>query len=126
MTTFNWVVERTKCSAQQVFKELELGVKEDADTMNSQRPPHAHYKFTVCQLAGGRFSVIREEPRGIPSVEFVLEGNQIRVSINDVVKFTATLTLNNEGQCRLKVKDAELEQWQFRRMALEDLFFGHA
>jgi hypothetical protein len=41
-----------------------------------------------------------------------------------MIQFTGALTLNNNGECRLRVKDEELEQWQVRRMALEELFFG--
>ena len=37
---------------------------------------------------------------------------------------SATLTLNRLGKCRLLVNEEELTQWQFRRMALEKLFFG--
>jgi hypothetical protein len=38
----------------------------------------------------------------------------------------ATLTLTNEGKCKLKVEGGEeLYDWQFRRMVLENLFFGN-
>lgn len=40
------------------------------------------------------------------------------------IKLRATITLNNEGRCMLKVDGEELEPWNVRRMALEDLFFG--
>jgi hypothetical protein len=38
---------------------------------------------------------------------------------------SARVTLNNIGRCMLVLDDGtELEQWQFRKMALEGLFFG--
>jgi hypothetical protein len=37
--------------------------------------------------------------------------------------FDVTLTFNDEGQCRLNVKEKECELWQVRRMALEELLF---
>jgi hypothetical protein len=40
-----------------------------------------------------------------------------------MVLFRASITLTNGGQCKLRVGEEELEQWQFRRMALEKLFF---
>lgn len=44
---------------------------------------------------------------------------------NVVIK--AELTLNNDGECKLKLKNSEeLDSWQFRRMALQQLFFGTA
>jgi hypothetical protein len=42
----------------------------------------------------------------------------------DKEKCIATLTLNNEGECRLLVNGQELEEWQFRKMMWEELFFG--
>jgi len=37
----------------------------------------------------------------------------------------ATVGLNDEGRCILRLEDmTELEQWQFRKRALESLFFG--
>lgn len=38
--------------------------------------------------------------------------------------FEATITLNDEGECRLKINGLERETWQVRRTALERLFFG--
>jgi hypothetical protein len=57
-------------------------------------------------------------------VNFSLEGDEIVVCAGNEIILRATITLNNEGRCMLKVDDEELEQWQVRRMALEDLFFG--
>lgn len=64
---------------------------------------------------------------GIPhrSVSFSLIGEVIvfRDDQKDV-SIAAGLTLNDSGECRLKVGSDERESWQFRRAALEDLFFG--
>ena len=39
-------------------------------------------------------------------------------------KWYATVGLNDEGRCVLRLEDGtELEPWQFRKRALEDLFF---
>jgi hypothetical protein len=37
--------------------------------------------------------------------------------------FEVTLTLSDEGECRLNVNEKERELWQVRRMALEELLF---
>jgi hypothetical protein len=59
------------------------------------------------------------------SVDFVCTRDEIQVSDDkDQLLYSASLTLNDEGKCRLRVGDKELTQWQFRRMALEKLFFG--
>ena len=62
------------------------------------------------------------------SVDFIRE--QDRITVNYVTNsnaekiFDASITLNNEGRCKLKVNEIELELWQVRRLALEKLFFG--
>jgi len=40
-------------------------------------------------------------------------------------RWAVAVGLNNEGRCVLKLEDgSEMETWQFRRRALEGLFFG--
>ncbi len=61
----------------------------------------------------------------VRSVDFALSKDRINVyNDKDEIMLAATITLNNEGKCRLVVEEEELTQWQFRRMALEKLFFG--
>jgi hypothetical protein len=43
---------------------------------------------------------------------------------NPPVDLSARVTLGDSGKCRLRVKEQTLRFWQFRRRALEDLFFG--
>jgi E3 ubiquitin-protein ligase DOA10 len=122
-SNFDWVRERANCSLGKVFKELELGAQGDIDTINSQRNPDDQIKFSLSK-SSGRFAVVRETTSfPLESVDFSLADDEIIVN-GSGVNFTATLTLNNKGQCRLKVNGEELEQWQVRRMALEELFFG--
>jgi hypothetical protein len=40
-------------------------------------------------------------------------------------QWSVTVGLNNEGRCVLRLEDiSELETWQFRKKALDALFFG--
>jgi hypothetical protein len=63
----------------------------------------------------------------IPRIDFVLEADAIVVEEHlgeqCAVKFRATPGLNNPGDCTLTVNGSELELWQVRRLALQDLFF---
>jgi hypothetical protein len=62
---------------------------------------------------------------GIIGVRFALGREAIDVYGNGVsVKFTATLTLNNDGECRFLVGREELNVWQVLRKGLEPLFFA--
>jgi hypothetical protein len=124
MTNFNWIKARADCSLAQVFKQLELGARNDVDTANAQRMAEDRHKFSISTSAG-RFSVTRESSRALPlSVDFSLESDEIVVCTGNEIILKATITLNNEGRCMLKVGDEELEQWHVRRMALENFFFG--
>jgi hypothetical protein len=42
---------------------------------------------------------------------------------NDLL-YDATLTLSDDGECRLKVNDKEYDLWQFRKLVLQGIFFG--
>jgi hypothetical protein len=126
----NWVQARADCSLQNIFKALELGAREDVEQMMSRLGSHDQIKFSVVP-GNKRFSVIRiDDPMTSISiaVDFIYARDEITVQTvsNDQcgVLFTVGITLDNNGRCKLKVKDAELEQWQVRRMALERLFFG--
>jgi len=56
---------------------------------------------------------------------FALAGKTIQVKNGDrEVLFEAGITLNDAGECKLRVDTEEVESWQFRRRALEELFFG--
>jgi len=121
---FDWVKARAACSIAVVFKELQMGVKADVEIANAL--PGREGQFKVAD--GGdsdHFAVVRDQPRGnTDSVEFVRSGGRITAAHSRTkAKVEATLTLNDDGECRLKVNGKEVGQWQFRRKALEDLFF---
>jgi hypothetical protein len=125
---FDWVHARSECSLPHIFKELEQGVRDDIEVAQSLVPPRYEIKFSMAQSSMKRFSTIRvDDPmRGISSsVDFVCTRDKIETyDENSQLLLSASLTLNNEGKCRLLVNDTELTQWQFRRKALEKLFFG--
>jgi len=131
-SNLDWVKVRAECSIHHVFKELELGVHEDIEKMQSFVKPDETIKFSVVKTSSGRFAAMRvNNPFSTSqSVYFVCKNNEISVhedgSFGEELRMTATLTLTNDGHCKLKVGDEELYQWQFRRMALERLFFGAA
>jgi hypothetical protein len=129
--TFNWVKERHACSLLVVFKSLEHGVREDVMTIESLTDPREDIHFEVTS-SSKQFSAMRIDDaiRGISkSVDFRLSDDVITVHFTgskggEQLLFTAGVTLDNEGQCKLRIGDESLEQWQVRRMALEKLFFG--
>jgi len=120
---FNWVTERSLCSFPNVFKDLRLQVEEDVKTRNTLRPNNAPYEFSVAEN-GDDFTVLLKAGDFHKSVIFNLAEHAIVVR-DDAgnATFEVTLTFNDEGQCRLHVNEKQLESWQVRRMALEELLF---
>jgi hypothetical protein len=125
---FDWVHARSECSLPNIFKELEQGVRDDLEAAQSLVPQNNELKFSLAKASPKRFSAVRvDDPmRSISNaVDFVCARDKIEVYDNsNQLLYSATLTLNNEGKCRLLVEGTELAHWQFRRMALEKLFFG--
>jgi hypothetical protein len=125
---FDWVRARSTCSLVDVFRELEHGVRDDLEIAQSLVPPRYQTKFSIGKAVSNRFSAIRvDDPMTAlsRSIDFVCSKDQITVyNDRDEEMFAGTLTLNNEGKCRLGVNNEELTQWQFRRMSLEKLLFG--
>jgi hypothetical protein len=120
---FDWVTERSSCSLPNVFKKLRLQAEEDVKARNALRPNNSPYKFSVSDT-GSDFTVLLEAKDVRKSVIFSLAERAILVRTDKGnPMFEVTLTFNDDGECKLKVNDQELDFWQVRRMALEDLMF---
>lgn len=127
----DWVSKRAACSVNKVFQEIKEGVRKDLATRNAQIESEPPFEITG---NGECFFVVRERRQNQNvfkySYRFEQTETAIRVTnaMNNAPITEATLTLNDAGECRLKVKDGErikeLEQWQFRQAALQDLLFG--
>jgi len=117
----DWVAVRAKCSISHVFDSLKDEVQKDVQAQNSLQN---HPKFEV-KIVGNSFTVISGDGGGIRAVVFALAGKTIQIKNGDrQILFEAAITLNDTGECKLKVDNKELESWQVRRRALEELFFG--
>ena len=128
MAEFDWVTERANCSLRKAFTRLQMSAQVDIDTRNQIRQDANEPGEFKIAAAPNKFTVFREGhgQRGATlwSVEFTLAEPRLSVVSHDgTVTCYGTLTLNNNGECRIKVNDEELEEWQVRRKALETLFF---
>ncbi len=132
----DWVKERSGCSAGGVFELLKSKVSDDVTARQKQIsaaqsmfPSLTFYpedtSFTVV-LHGFNARKGREVHK---KVAFTLDDQEISVYDEQLrLVFKASPTLGDDGRCRLKVtvdnRELELELWQFRRRALESLFFN--
>jgi hypothetical protein len=125
---FNWVGARAECSLLPVFHRLQADCDTDVGTMNERlraselRGQKAHFALESNE-ANTQFWVFGNiNPRLI--VKFIFCNDRIEVATPSKT-LSVTLTLNNEGKCKLRVDGAqELDQWQLRKLVLEELFFG--
>jgi hypothetical protein len=123
---FNWVKARSDCSLVHVFKQLKLDVEEDCKTFNAIYQLNLSSSFRVISSDSGDIFGVCSGEHGRREVRFFLEKHRIAVRNERTQKeFAITLTLNDEGLCKLKIgeEEPELEQWQVRRRALEALLF---
>jgi hypothetical protein len=123
-TDFNWVGARASCLLVGVFEQLKLDVEKDIQVRNSQIPAGKEIRFRLLLNGDNFFVLVAGWDIGNHSVKFVLTDSAIIVrDAEDINVLIASVTLSNDGKCRLLVAGQELELWQFRKTALDELFF---
>lgn len=123
----DWVASRAACSVQQVFNELQNGIDEDIAAINSVKNLPDEKKFRIAPLTGGTTIVVAQD--GVspsPRVKIGMDDSQICAEDATVGRsWRATVGLNDAGRCVLRLNGRqEIEQWQFRKMVLQRIFFG--
>jgi hypothetical protein len=122
---FDWVSARDNCSAAVLFEKLRNLIAADVETRNKlRRKDEPFFKFET--INANRYTVVAENQllHTHDSVSFVLKGGEISAVGTEKDVFTSTVTLCDDGECRLKIGSKSYDLWQIRRMALEGLFFG--
>lgn len=121
----NWVEKRAACTAERIFPQLVAGITEDVKVRNAAG---TDTQFAAQLTSTQRVLVIGEIGTWARREKVRIFPNDGKIGVQDEItnmKFSAEVFLNDEGRCKLKMEDGtELEQWQFRRKALEPLFFG--
>lgn len=127
----NWVKLRHECSPFKVFLELRNGTEEDVSVRNqiSANSQNVVYEVDSAQdeMSFQVIGTIQAAIPGLPlgrSVKFQRTENGITVQRAGKPNIDAVLTLTNDNECKLQVGSDILTLWQFRKRALEDLFFN--
>lgn len=118
---FDWVTARAECSLASVFELLKTAVGRDVDTRHAMPATGNGFAFVP---EHNTFLVIHSAPNERHTVKFTLESNAIAVTFDDKPILTGSVTLCDDGVCRIAVEGQPVAGWQFRRRALERLFFG--
>jgi|ERR1017187_3611528 hypothetical protein len=124
MPDFDWVNALSACSAVKVFQELIMQAKDDVNKRKAQlRQGGNEYSFeTAMNKDDLKVFVMGNKISGSVTLS-CRDGEIVALNHDDKVMFAARPTLNDEGECRLRVNGKECELWQVRKMALEELFF---
>jgi hypothetical protein len=130
VTNFEWVKARAECSLESIFLVLSEAVSFDVQQITALNRPGV--KFQLNNSVPNRLLVLRERefPRLQEQVSVVFELMRDRIEVSRATMsgkqtlFSAVPGLNPEEECLLEVSGMPLNPWQFRRKALEDLFFG--
>jgi hypothetical protein len=128
---FDWVAKRAACTVAAVFNELCDAIKGDVIAINSARSLSPVEIFEAKMVRGDCITV--RQPNLFSTKTITITASDSEIVVNgdwDGTKsWSATVGLNDEGLCVLRLEDGkdrpELEQWQFRKRALEGLFFGY-
>jgi|ERR1700722_3634047 len=119
---FDWVSACFACSPVVAFKKLKDGIKYDVESMQSKTAGKPYgFRF---DSDGDSCIAILEANRVHESVTFTLKDRVIVITdTKDKPILTAVPTIDDEGDCILRVGDKECEFWQVRKMSLNRLFF---
>jgi hypothetical protein len=123
----DWVTRRADCTVAKVFNELCDAIRDDVIAVNStkglhENPFRAELHSTGTMIHIGQANNI---PRKVVAIGVTQDQIVADQEWNGGETWKVTVGLNDEGRCTLRLEDGtELEQWQFRKRALEPLFFG--
>lgn len=125
---FDWVDARSKCTSGGVLLILQSQSDSDVAKRNAILTPMEMQYGISFKIQRGR-GVFRVSRTGLvdDQIDFALftqTDDGISVSYKDErLTFVGTLTLSNDGECKLRIKDEEYSFWQFRKLVLEPIFF---
>jgi hypothetical protein len=119
----NWVQKRAACTIEEMFNRLSLEISNDIIAINGVLYKDLYFRRDA--LSDG--SLVIGQPARVPRVTVMIGIVNGQIIVQDQTKperWAVRVGLNNEGRCVLKLEDgSELETWQFRKKALESLFF---
>jgi hypothetical protein len=130
---FDWVTARAQCSSLAVFASMKMDAEKDVNLRKKFLVTHEEGRCTLSFNRGsstGEFSVtvngrdIRGEHTFDDEVTFRRTADGVTVvDRQGAIFLNGILCLSDEGQCKLKVENEELNFWQFRKKALEHVLF---
>lgn len=121
----DWVARLSSCSLRSIWDSLKLQIASDVAGRKQQLAQMgANYGFNVTALNDDVVVSLMGNAVVSRSITISLTDDAIVVTDGTSKElFRATMTLNNDGECRFKINGVEREFWQMRQLALEELLF---
>lgn len=122
----NWVKVRAECTIRSVFKAVRYGVEGDVRARNdclTESQKDRGVSFTVEDKDDQTFEVHRKAPGLSDVVAVAIMGSSIKAMGRNLAVVEVSIGMNDGGRCTLRLGDVEIENWQFRKKTLENLFF---
>jgi hypothetical protein len=120
----NWVEKRAACNIAEMFDKLCLEIQDDIIAINAVK--YKEFYFKQDSLSDG--SIVIGQPKRTPRVTVMIGIVEQKIMVQDQAtpdRWSVSVGLNDEGRCVLKLEGgSELETWQFRKKALDALFFA--
>jgi hypothetical protein len=127
ISELDWVTQRAGCEPQATFDRLRERVKADVELRGQLFESKRHPLIADFQFENGdptRFRVARYQAQDYARVTFRLEAPTITVADEGAgVIIAGSPKVDVDGRCKFQVDNQLLEEWQFRMLALEGLFF---
>jgi hypothetical protein len=122
----DWVSARCECSLQKVFERIKTEVEADVQTRRNIQGKFSGVSFRTDDR--GEVFIVRRVAVGEPALPLwvAFERREQAIAVTHPQKgvvVTAFPVLNDKGLCCLMIDAVEYEFWQFRKLALESLFF---
>lgn len=120
---FDWIAARDGCTMAIVFERLVTEIQGDVDGFNATHEGQRRFKV----VRDREHLSVFQDGLLIGSRQVLFKCLQCSISVSSSLTnepIIATVMVNDYGKCCLRVNDKELRNWQFRRDALEELFFG--
>jgi hypothetical protein len=126
---FDWVTERHKCLPSNVLDKLRMQIEQDVEKRKELMSASERTRLNFFIVDDGRQFIVKVEGQNhlYRAARFGLTPNGIVVHDPASGKqlHEATLTLSDDGECRLRIGEREYDLWQFRKLVLHDIFFGN-
>jgi hypothetical protein len=122
---FDWVRVRANCTPATIFASLKMGAERDVEIRNSLLPNGATYKYVIQSSGNDMFGVVLNAPRAPRMAFFKLTEDAVLLQSVSGEEIIVKPTINEYGECRLKVGNKEHRCWQLRKLVLEDILFDN-